>query len=170
MPLPIETPKLRSLADAVARRETLRTQSRRVVLTNGCFDLLHTGHIYFLKKAAALGDALFIAVNTDESVKALKGPTRPVQTVTERAYLLGNLEFVDTVFTFSTPRLNAEIAALCPDAYAKAGDYTLETLNTGERAALENAGTQITFLPFLDGYSTTGLIAKIAAAAAAGAL
>lgn len=166
----IETPKLLSLQAAVARREALRAQGKRVVLTNGVFDLLHTGHIYFLKKAAALGDALFIAVNADASVRALKGPTRPVQTVAERAYLLGNLEFVDTVFTFGTPRLNAEIDAIAPDAYAKAGDYTLATLNPAERTALEGAGAQITFLPFLEGYSTTGLIAKIAAAAAAKAL
>lgn len=170
MSLPIETPKLLSLEDAVARREALRKQGKRVVLTNGVFDLLHTGHIYFLKKAAALGDALFIAVNADESVKALKGPTRPIQNVIERAYLLGNLEFVDTVFTFGTPRLNAEIDAIRPDVYAKAGDYTLETLNPDERAALERAGADIRFMPFLEGYSTTSLIAKIAAAAAAKAL
>lgn len=170
MPLPIENPKFLSLQDAVARREALRAQGKRVVLTNGVFDLLHTGHIYFLKKAAALGDVLFIAVNADASVKALKGPTRPVQTAEERAYLLGNLEFVDAVFTFGTPRLNAEIDAIRPDAYAKAGDYTLETLNPDERSALERCGAQITFLPFLEGYSTTSLIAKIAAAAKANAL
>lgn len=170
MSLPIETPNYLSLEAAVARREALRSQGKRVVLTNGVFDLLHTGHIYFLKKAAALGDALFIAVNADASVKALKGPTRPVQSVLERAYLLGNLSFVDTVFSFGTPRLDAEIDAIRPDIYAKAGDYTLDTLDKGERAALERAGSQIHFLPFLEGYSTTSLIARIAAAAAAKAL
>lgn len=170
MSLPIETPNYLTLEAAVARREQLRAAGRRVVLTNGVFDLLHTGHIYFLQNAAALGDVLFIAVNADASVKALKGPTRPVQTALERAYLLGNLSFVDTVFSFATPRLDAEIDAIRPDVYAKAGDYTLETLDKGERAALERAGSQIRFLPFLNGYSTTSLIARIAAAAAAQAL
>lgn len=165
MSLLIQTPNYLSLEASVARREALRAQGKRVVLTNGVFDLLHTGHIYFLKNAAALGDALFIAVNADASVKALKGETRPVQTAQERAYLLGNLAFVDTVFSFATPRLDAEISAIKPDVYAKAGDYTLDTLDKGERAALEQTGAQIHFLPFLEGYSTTGLIARIAAAA-----
>lgn len=163
--MPLSNPKLLSLADAVARRETLHGAGQRVVLTNGCFDLLHTGHVYFLSEAAKLGDALIIAVNADESVRALKGPTRPVQSVAERAYLLGRLDFVDTVLAFATPRLDAEIAALRPDVYAKAGDYTLDTLDPGERAALEACGADIRFLPYLEGYSTTALIAKIAQAA-----
>lgn len=158
-------PKLRTLDAAVVHRASLRAQGKRVVLTNGCFDLLHTGHVYYLRKAAALGDALFIGLNGDASVVALKGPTRPVQSVIERAYLMGALDFVDTLFVFDTPRLTAEITALRPDIYAKAGDYTLETLNPEERAALEKVGADIQFLPFLEGYSTTALIAKIAKAA-----
>lgn len=161
----LENPKWLSLEEAVARREGLRSEGRRVVLTNGCFDLLHTGHVYYLREAARQGDALFIALNSDASVKALKGDLRPVQTVAERAYLLGALDFVDTLLMFETPRLTREIAALQPDVYAKAGDYTRETLDAGERGALEACGADIRFLPFLKGYSTTGLIGKIAQAA-----
>lgn len=161
----LPNPRWLSLDDAVARRQQLREAGKRVVLTNGCFDLLHTGHVYFLSEAAKLGDALFIALNADESVQALKGPTRPVQSVAERAYLLARLDFVDTLVSFATPRLTAEITALQPDVYAKAGDYTLETLNAEERGALEAAGAEIRFLPYLEGYSTTSLIAKINAAA-----
>ncbi|WP_309396547.1 adenylyltransferase/cytidyltransferase family protein [Cerasicoccus maritimus] len=161
----LPNPRLLSLNNAVSRREALRAEGKRVVLTNGCFDLLHTGHVYFLSEAAKLGDALFIAINSDVSVKALKGETRPVQSELERAYLLGRLDFVDTLVTFGTPRLTAEIEALKPDVYAKAGDYTLETLNAEERGALEACGADIQFMPFLQGYSTTSLIAKISAAA-----
>ncbi len=158
-------PKLRSLDSAVALREKLRKEGKRVVLTNGCFDLLHTGHLYYLREAARLGDALFIAVNSAVSVRALKGPTRPVQDDIERAYALAALEFVHTVFLFETPRLTQEILALRPDTYTKAGDYTLETLNPEERFALQTVGADIRFIPFLEGYSTTRLIAKITAAA-----
>jgi len=161
----LPNPRWLSLAGAVKRREECRAAGQRVVLTNGCFDLLHTGHVFFLREAAKLGDALFVALNGDASVRALKGPARPVQTAAERAFLIGQLEFVDTVLTFDAPRLTAEIHALQPDAYAKAGDYTLETLNPEERTALEAGGAAIHFLPFLEGYSTTSLIAKINAAA-----
>lgn len=161
----LPNPKLLSLEEAVAHRKALKAGGKYVVLTNGCFDLLHTGHVYYLRKAAALGDALFIAINGDRSVQELKGPTRPVQNEVERAYLLGALDFVDTLFVFHTPRLTAEIEAIQPDIYAKAGDYTLDTLNPEERSALENCGADIQFLPFLEGYSTTSLIGKIAKAA-----
>ncbi len=137
---------------------------KRVVLTNGVFDLLHTGHLYYLKQARALGDALIIALNADASTRALKGPTRPVQDETQRAYALAALECVDAIVVFGAPRLTAEIRALQPDIYCKAGDYTLEKLNPEERAALESVGAQIQFMPFLPGFSTTNLIARIKAA------
>jgi D-glycero-beta-D-manno-heptose 1-phosphate adenylyltransferase len=166
----LANPKLRSLTDAAARRAELRAAGRAVVLTNGCFDLLHPGHLYYLRAAAALGGALFIALNGDASVRVLKCPARPVQSASERAYALGALEFVDTVFVFDTPRLDREIRALRPDIYTKAGDYSLDKLDSGERAALQETGARIEFLPFLPGYSTTELLRKIAAAASAGSL
>jgi len=160
----LDNPKLMDLTAAVAWREAQRRAGRRVVLTNGVFDLLHTGHLFYLREARRLGDALLIALNADASVRALKGPARPVQSEEQRAYALGALECVDAVVVFRTPRLTAEIRALQPDVYCKAGDYTLEKLNPEERGALEAAGARIEFLPFLPGFSTTNLIARIRAA------
>lgn len=160
----LENDKLFSLAEAVTHRASLQRAGQKLVLTNGVFDLLHTGHLSYLKKARGLGDALYVALNADESVRALKGPTRPVQSETERAYALSALWFVDGIIIFRTPRLTAEIQALRPDVYTKAGDYTLDKLDPGERSALEEVGARISFLPFLPGFSTTQLIAKIKAA------
>ncbi len=160
----LDNPKLLTLDAAVALRAKWRAAGRKVVLTNGVFDLLHTGHLYSLQAARALGDIMVVAINADASVRALKGPTRPVQGEIERAYALGALACVDGIVVFREPRLTAEIQALRPDVYAKAGDYTLAKLNPEERAALEAAGTKISFVPFLPGFSTTGLIARIRAA------
>lgn len=163
-PAALPNPKLYSLVEAVGRREQLRAAGRRVVLTNGVFDLLHTGHLHYLQQARGLGEALFIALNSDASVKQLKGPLRPVQCEAERAYALGALACVDGVVIFREKRLTKEILSLRPDVYVKAGDYTLEKLDLEERAALQQVGARIEFLPFLPGFSTTALIAKIKAA------
>lgn len=160
----LRNPKLLSLAQAVELRNRLQAEGRRVVLTNGVFDLLHSGHLYSLQAAREEGDVLFVALNSDASVRGLKGPTRPVQSELERAYALGALACVDAVVIFSGKRLTEEIVALQPDVYVKAGDYTLERLDGDERAALQAAGARIEFLPFLPGFSTTALIAKIKAA------
>jgi D-glycero-beta-D-manno-heptose 1-phosphate adenylyltransferase len=160
----LPNPKLLSLAAAATERERLRGAGRRVVLTNGVFDLLHTGHLAYLQQARALGDALFVALNSDASVRALKGPSRPVQDEQQRAYALAATWFVDAIVIFREPRLTPEIEALRPDVYAKAGDYTLEKLDPGERGALQACGAKITFLPFLPGFSTTALIERIKAA------
>ncbi|MCF7687472.1 MAG: adenylyltransferase/cytidyltransferase family protein [Cephaloticoccus sp.] len=157
----LENPKLLSLATAVAGRKKMHSEGNSLVITNGVFDLLHTGHIYYLKQARALGDALYVLINADESVRALKGPSRPVQSEIERAYALGALACVDGVVVFRTPRLDAEIRALSPDVYCKAGDYTLDKLDPTERAALEGVGARIEFMPFLAGFSTTKLIERI---------
>ena len=160
----LDNPKLHPLPAAIAWREQQRAAGRRVVLTNGVFDLLHTGHLYYLQQARALGDVLLIALNADASVRALKGPARPVQSEEQRAYALGALACVDAITIFREPRLTAEIRALRPDVYCKAGDYTLEKLNAEERGALQEVGAGIKFLPFLPGFSTTNLIARIKAA------
>ncbi|HSH95612.1 MAG TPA: hypothetical protein VK968_15820, partial [Roseimicrobium sp.] len=102
--------------------------------------------------------------NSDESVRALKGPLRPIQGEMERAFGLGALTCVDQIIIFRTPRLVDEIRTLRPDVYCKAGDYSIEKLNLGERRALEEAGADIRFLPFLEGFSTTGLVQRITAA------
>lgn len=160
--LPI--PKLRRLPDAVRERESLEAAGRKVVLTNGCFDLLHAGHLYFLQQASEQGDALFIALNSDTSVRTLKGSSRPIQPEIERAYALAALACTHTVVLFDQPRLVPEIRALHPDVYVKAGDYTVETLAADERAALLEVGARIQILPFLPGYSTSDLLRRIAAA------
>ncbi len=157
----LDNPKLLTLDQAVAKREELRADGKTLVLTNGVFDLLHPGHLHCLKEARRLGEALFVALNSDESVRELKGPTRPVLGERERAYALGALWFVTGVVIFREKRLTKEILALKPDVYVKAGDYTLEKLDPEERSALQNAGAKIEFMPFLPGFSTTSLIEKI---------
>lgn len=158
---PLGTPKLLALADAVRWRDAQRDAGRRVVLTNGVFDLLHAGHIASLQQARALGDALVVCLNGDAGVRALKGPSRPMVGERDRAFCVGALACVDAVVLFDTPRLDREIAALRPDVYAKSGDYTLDKLDPGERAELERCGAAIRFLAFVPGYSTTSLIARI---------
>lgn len=148
-------------ADLLERREDLRMVGKKLVLTNGCFDLLHPGHISYLAEAAVLGDELWVGINGDQSVRALKGDARPVLGERERAFALRSLRSVDEVFVFPNARLTGEIRTLCPDIYVKAGDYTLESLNPEERAVLEETGAEIRFLPFIDGFSTTDLIARI---------
>jgi rfaE bifunctional protein nucleotidyltransferase chain/domain len=148
------------LAAAVAWRETARIQGRRVVLTNGVFDLLHRGHIEYLQRSAALGDLLLVAVNSDASVRVLKGPSRPLNIEADRAYALAALRCVAASFVFAGPRLAEEIHALRPDVYTKAGDYTVETLDASEREALIAVGADIRILPFVAGHSTTSLITR----------
>ncbi|MCF3652077.1 adenylyltransferase/cytidyltransferase family protein [Synoicihabitans lomoniglobus] len=160
----LQNSKLLSLDSLITKRERLRHIHKTCVLTNGCFDLLHTGHLFFLQAARNLGDYLIVALNSDSSIRALKGTGRPVITETERAYALAALECVDCVLVFKTPDLEEEIKAICPDIYAKAGDYSLTRLHSGERAALETCDAKIEFLPFLEGFSTTNLIHKIARA------
>ncbi|MDQ8195160.1 adenylyltransferase/cytidyltransferase family protein [Coraliomargarita sp. SDUM461004] len=157
----LPNPKWLSLDDAIVERQRQRDAGHTMVMTNGCFDLLHVGHISYLKASRDLGDQLWVLINSDESVRALKGPTRPIESEAERAYCLGALSCVDYVVVFNNPRLVTEIKQLQPDIYTKAGDYTLDTLHQGERAAFEAVGTQIQFLPFLEGFSTTKMIEKI---------
>jgi rfaE bifunctional protein nucleotidyltransferase chain/domain len=154
---------LLSLADAVKWREELRRTGRKLVVTNGCFDLMHRGHASYLLEAAKLGDELLVLINSDASVRALKGETRPVVSEADRAFMLAALESVSKVVIFDSSRCDAELMALQPDIYAKAGDYTLETLEKNERAALQASGAEIVFMPFVSGFSTTSIVEKIAA-------
>jgi rfaE bifunctional protein nucleotidyltransferase chain/domain len=140
----------------------LRSEGRRIVLTNGCFDILHAGHVDYLERARALGDALVVAVNSDRSVSELKGPTRPVNSEQDRARILSALRAVDFVVVFDSLRATEVIRALRPDLYAKGGDYTPESLNPEELAALHEAGTDIRILPLVPGRSTTAILEKAA--------
>jgi D-beta-D-heptose 7-phosphate kinase/D-beta-D-heptose 1-phosphate adenosyltransferase len=131
----------------------------RLVLTNGCFDLLHPGHIQSLEAARALGDYLIVAINSDSSIKTIKGPTRPILPENERAELLAALEPVDAVVIFPEPDPQKTIAALLPDILVKGGDWG-ENAIIG-RAEVESAGGQVVRLNIVPGYSTTHLIQKI---------
>lgn len=142
-------------------RRTLSREGRKLVFTNGCFDLLHVGHVRYLIKARALGDALAVALNGDASVRALKGPSRPVNTQDDRAEILAALECVDFVTIFESQRVTETIREVRPDIYAKGGDYTPASLDPGERAALEEVGSDIRILPLVEGRSTTGTLARI---------
>ena len=143
-------------------RAALRAGGKKLVVTNGCFDILHLGHITYLESARKLGDALLIGVNGDEAVRGLKGPGRPVNSEADRAALLAALESVDGACIFTDVRATRFLAAAQPDIYVKGGDYTLETLDQNERRAVESAGGRIVLVPFVPGKSTTGLLEKIA--------
>jgi len=156
--------KVMSLADAIEWRESLRRQGIRLAVTNGCFDLLHRGHVEYLDSARRAADALLVLINSDNSVRALKGPTRPVNSEYARAFVLSGLAAVDATVIFDAERCTAELAALSPDIYVKGGDYTVETLNPEERQVLQEANSEIIFIPFVDGYSTTGTIDRMRSA------
>jgi rfaE bifunctional protein nucleotidyltransferase chain/domain len=142
-----------SWSDAVHWR---RAQSGRVVFTNGVFDLLHVGHIDLLTAARALGDHLIIGLNSDESVRRLKGPSRPVRSEAERAYVLAALEAVDAVTVFEQDTPLELVLALRPDVLVKGGDYSLDTI-VG-RAEVESWGGRVHVIPLTAGQSTTRII------------
>jgi rfaE bifunctional protein nucleotidyltransferase chain/domain len=135
---------------------------RPLVFTNGVFDILHRGHASYLAQARHLGASLVVGVNTDASVRLLgKGSDRPINQEDDRQALLAALASVDLVVLFNEATPLHLIAQIRPDIYVKGGDYTLETINQDERRAVENGGGRIAFLKFVEGKSTTGLIAKI---------
>jgi rfaE bifunctional protein nucleotidyltransferase chain/domain len=142
-------------------RKTLRATGRKLVVTNGCFDILHLGHITYLETARNFGDALLVGVNSDEATRQLKGAGRPVNSETDRASVLAALQSVDGVCIFSEKTAVTFLERAQPDIYVKGGDYTLETLNQDERRAGEAAGGKIKIIPFVPGKSTTALLEKI---------
>jgi len=142
-------------------RATMRASGRRLVVTNGCFDLLHLGHVTYLETARNLGDALLIGVNSDSSVRELKGPDRPINQEQDRAAVLAALASVDGACIFTDKTATRFLAAAQPDIYVKGGDYTPDTLNQDERRAIEQAGGRIVIIPFVPGKSTTALLQQI---------
>ncbi|MBI5774213.1 MAG: D-glycero-beta-D-manno-heptose 1-phosphate adenylyltransferase [Verrucomicrobia bacterium] len=154
--------KIIPLAQVGAWRERLLAEGRRLVMTNGCFDLLHTGHVTYLAAARALGDALLVGLNSDASVRELKGASRPLNCEDDRALVLAALQCVDGVVVFPQRTVVELLAAVKPDVYVKGGDYTIETLNQDERRMAESHGGKIIILPVVPGKSTTALLEKIA--------
>jgi len=142
-------------------RKSIRTSGKKLVVTNGCFDILHLGHVTYLENARNFGDALLIGVNSDAAVRGLKGAGRPVNPENDRAAILAALENVSGVCIFSDRTATKFLAAAQPDIYVKGGDYTLDTLNQDERRAVESAGGKIKIIPFVPGKSTTALLEKI---------
>ena len=149
-------------ADALQNwRNQLRISGKKLVVTNGCFDLLHLGHVTYLDAARRLGDALLVGLNGDEGVRQLKGEGRPLNSETDRAAVLAALEMVNAVCIFPDKSAGRFLSAAEPDVYVKGGDYTLETLNPEERGIVEKAGGKIVILPIVPGKSTSSLVQKI---------
>jgi rfaE bifunctional protein nucleotidyltransferase chain/domain len=130
-----------------------------LVATNGCFDLLHVGHVRYLQSAKSLGTHLIIGVNSDASVAALKGPTRPINKAEDRAEVLNALACVDYTFIFNEDTADQFLKLAEPDIYAKGGDYNLAELP--ERETIKQIGAKVVFVPFQSGYSTTGTVKKL---------
>jgi len=136
-------------------------EGKRLVVTNGCFDLIHVGHVRYLQAARGLGDALAVGLNGDDSVRSLKGEGRPLNSEEDRAEVLAALECVDYVAVFQQVRATDFLEKVRPAVYVKGGDYTPETLNSEESAALRNVGAEVRIIPFEHGYSTSALIDRM---------
>lgn len=150
-------PTLQAVAAQVRR---LQTSGKKVVFTNGCFDILHSGHVDLLARARALGDALVVAINTDASVRRMKGPNRPIIPQDERAELLAGLDVVDFVCTFDEDTPLEAILAIRPDVLVKGADWTANIVGQTE---VESWGGKVAALPLIEGHSTTGIVERVVA-------
>ncbi|MGH8023250.1 MAG: adenylyltransferase/cytidyltransferase family protein [Limisphaerales bacterium] len=142
-------------------RGKFRAGGGKLVVTNGCFDIVHPGHVAYLEQARNLGDGLLVGINGDEATRQLKGPGRPVNSQEDRAAVLAALESVSAVCIFPETTATRFLERAQPDIYAKGGDYTPDTLNSDERQTVEKAGGQIRIIPFVPGKSTTAILEKI---------
>jgi D-beta-D-heptose 7-phosphate kinase/D-beta-D-heptose 1-phosphate adenosyltransferase len=148
-----------SIDEFLKERARLRADGLKLVLTNGCFDILHVGHVRYLQRARELGDALLVAINSDRSVRELKGPLRPIMNEAERAEMLAALSAVDYVTVFDDASPRALISKLLPDILVKGGDYQLNEIHGREE--VEAAGGRVLSLPFIEGASTSSVIERI---------
>lgn len=148
-----------TVAEAAAHAARLRSEGKRIVLANGCFDLLHVGHIRYLHAARQLGDVLFVGVNSDAAVRRLKGPGRPLMSADERVELLSAMRDVDYVVVFDEDTADALVAALRPHVHAKGTDYTEATVP--ERATVERVGGRVAIAGDAKGHATRDLIARV---------
>ena len=153
--------KIISLESLPAWRQAQRAAGRKVVVTNGCFDILHLGHTTYLEAAREQGDLLIVGLNSDASVRGLKGPSRPINLEQDRAGVIASLESVSAVCIFPEVSANSFLALAQPDIYVKGGDYTLETINKEERRTVESHGGKVVFIPMVPGKSTTAVVAKL---------
>ena len=153
------TSRILTRQDLVRLAEELRAAGKRIVTTNGCFDILHVGHVRVLQAAKDLGDVLIVGVNSDESVRKLKGPTRPVNSEADRAEVLANLKSVDYVTVFGEETASELLECIKPHIYAKGADYTTSSLP--ETPTVQSYGGEIAFLELVPGKSTSAIVAKI---------
>ena len=153
--------KIVPLKELAQRANKLRAAGKKIVATNGCFDLLHVGHIRYLSAARVFGDALIVGINGDKSVRELKGAGRPVNNENDRAEIVAALECVDLVTIFLEVRATRFLELASPDVYVKGGDYNQDSLNAEEREVLQRIGAKIDIVPFEPGYSTSDLLARL---------
>lgn len=152
--------KILSLTDLQSQTKKLKQEGKKIVFTNGCFDILHPGHVDYLSRARDLGDFLILGLNTDASVKRLgKGDNRPVNSEESRAMVLAGLESVDAIVYFEDDTPLNLITSLIPDVLVKGGDYTIDTIVGSD--VVQAAGGRVVTIPFLEGYSTTRIINRI---------
>ena len=153
--------KIVSLEKLQQHAENLRASGKKIVATNGCFDLLHVGHVRYLQSAHALGDALIVGINGDKSVRELKGAGRPVNSESDRAEIVAALGCVDLVSIFPEPRAVRFLELVAPDVYVKGGDYKKESLNADELKVLNRIGAKIEIVPLEQGYATSELLNRL---------
>ena len=151
--------KIYSLSDLKIQSDKWKGKEKKVVFTNGCFDLIHRGHLEVLANTADLGDKLIIGLNSDSSIKYLKGKNRPIMDEISRAILLASLQFVDAIVFFSEETPYKLIETLVPDVLAKGGDYKVTEI-AGREVVLENGG-EVILVSFIDGFSSTNIVEKI---------
>jgi rfaE bifunctional protein, domain II len=151
--------KIKDLTSSIEIVNQWKAKGEKVVFTNGCFDLLHLGHVDYLEKARALGDRLVIGLNTDASVSKFKGPERPLQDQVSRARILASLQFVDLVVYFNEDTPHDLISALIPNILVKGSDYLAENIVGAD--VVKKAGGEVKTIDFVSGYSTTRIVEKI---------
>jgi rfaE bifunctional protein nucleotidyltransferase chain/domain len=144
-----------------AWRDALRAEGRTLAATNGCFDILHAGHVNYLQSARNEAEALIVGLNSDRSIAELKGPDRPIHTEADRAAVIAALESVDAVYIFDELRATDFLQTTQPDVYVKGGDYTIDQLPAEERAIIQAQGGRITVLGHLPGKSSTEIARRI---------
>lgn len=151
--------KILNLNKLLQLRTNWKKEKRKVVFTNGCFDILHPGHVYLFREAKKLGDILVVAVNTDESVRRIKGPDRPVFPLNERMEVLSSLEYIDYIFSFNEETPHRVISSLRPDVLVKGGDWRPDEV-VGKKE-VEAAGGRVVLIPYQEGKSTSEIVKKI---------
>ncbi len=139
--------------------ELLRKNQKKIVFTNGCFDIIHAGHVKYLTQAKSFGDVLILGLNTDDSVRKLKGSNRPINSEADRSFVIDGLKAVDYVILFSESTAENLVAEIKPDIYVKGGDYNLENLPEGK--IVQSYGGQVKLIPLLEGRSTSNIISRI---------